>query len=853
MPQTSLFRLFALNRRRLALAGAAFLAIVIGITWLGVDVVRQIERESESRSDNAQWSLSQVEVELLYLTTAAEAAQHGLATLDTVRLRFDILFSRLESLRVGRVFGRLRDIPNYIESFARLDAFVQGELGFIDGNDAGLHARLPVLLQNARTTAPAAREIELTGVKVIAQASDQRRADVARTLGFVSALTILLVASLMLTLVLLLRLFHVNRLRSAQALANLTRLDAVVSTALEALVTLDAKGRIVDYNAAAHRTFGFSRAAAVGADIARLLSVDPATQTLFRAGQPPDVATQGRYRIMTRHQKGHPIPVEVSISRMTLGEETQYVAFLRDLSAQIEADLALMTARDEALAGEKAKSDLLAVMSHEIRTPLNGMIGTIELLDGTDLQPQQRDYLRIMDVSGKLLMHHVNDVLDIARLDSGKAAFPAEPVDLADLVRDVFENQASAAKDSGNLMVFHPPANGRRLVLCDGAHLRQVLLNLVSNAVKFTRNGQISVEIDHDGKGNTEILVRDTGIGIRPEDHERIFEDFVTLDPSYARRSQGTGLGLGIVRRIVQQIGGTLTVDSRENRGSTFRVVLPMTVLDQPPARPEARPAPPEPAPTTGLSVLVVEDNEINHIIMRDMLLKLGHDVAQARDGIEGIAQAASRRFDLILMDISMPRLDGLQAAHSIRAGAGASRSTPIVAMTAHAIAEETARFLAAGMAAVLVKPITRKGLSEILRTVTAAPPQDRADLDPPADILDRDTLEALATDLGTDRARALLSAFRAEAAETVAKVRNLPDVAALDHDMLGELHRLTGAAGIFGTLALHDLLSNFATAWKTGAPEQAKSALSALPGIWLATEAELQALPAFAQASSVR
>ena len=173
-----------------------------------------------------------------------------------------------------------------------------------------------------------------------------------------------------------------------------------------------------------------------------------------------------------------------------------------------------------------------------------------------------------MEASGKLLMHHVNDVLDIARLDSGKAPLLAGPVDLGELVREVFENQSPAAQANGNEMVFVPPKNGRTMVECDGAQLRQVLLNLVGNAVKFTRNGQISVEIEHPDAGNlTEIRVRDTGIGIPQADLARIFDDFVTLDASYSRRASGTGLGLGIVKRIVQQMGGTLEVESQTEPG----------------------------------------------------------------------------------------------------------------------------------------------------------------------------------------------------------------------------------------------------------------------------------------------
>ena len=854
MPQSPLFRLFPMSRARLTMAAAALLAIVVGISWLGADVVRQIDRESESRSDNAQWALSQIEVELLYLMSAADLAHHGAIPLSEVRLRYDIFYSRLETLRVGRVFGGLRDAPKYVECIARLDAFMYEQLPFIDGPDEALHAHLPTLFAGAKAMIADARIVALTGVKVIAEASDRHRVEVTNTLAFAGGLTVFLVSSLVGLVVLLLRLFRFNRMRSAENLATLSRLDAVVSTALEALVTVDAKGRIVDFNEAACQTFGYDRAEAVGADMAELLTADPEGQSLFRRRAAPDIEGQGRFRIMARHKDGRIIPAEVSISRMTSGNETLFVAFLRDLSVQLAAEHALVAARDEALAGEKAKADLLVVMSHEIRTPLNGMIGTIELLDSTELQPHQREYLRIMEASGKLLMHHVNDVLDIARLDSGKVPFLSGPVDLAAVVQEVIENQMPASQANGNAMVFVAPTDGRTQVECDGAQLRQVLLNLVGNAVKFTRNGQISVEVVHLGPaGPTEIRVKDTGIGIPQGDLERIFDDFVTLDATYARRSSGTGLGLGIVRRIALQMGGTLSVESQESRGSTFTISLPLKILEQ-----SSVVLPDQIAVQTDISdarsmvALVVEDNEFNRLIVHEMLVKLGHEVVEARDGDEGVTLAAGRRFDLILMDISMPRVDGLQAAQTILSGQGASRLTPIVAMTAHALAEETARFRAGGMKGVLVKPITREALKAVLHQATfeAGPAQSPGHR---ATMLDRKVLDALSDDLGRIKACKLVLKFRTEAAATVARISAALTVEPPDKVMIRDLHRLEGSAGLFGACGLQSVLSDVETAWKTGAQDEAGSILTRLTGVWEATEAAFQDEPDFAQPSSLR
>ena len=852
------FRLIPLSGSGNAVVVAAILMILTAIAWLGADVMRQITRESESRSDNAQWALTQIEIELLFLMNTADAARYRVVDLNEVRLRYDIFFSRLNTLREGRVFEGLRETTNFDAGIQRLNAFVLGEMPYIDGSDQALRDRLPKLYEGAKLVIEDARTIALSGVKVISQASDIRRAEVAMTLALVTSLTLALVTLLGAMVFLLLRLIRFNRLRATEYLAMLSRLDAVVSTAMEALVTVDSAGRIVDFNDAACQTFGYDRNEAVGTDMAALVMTDQGDDHPFRKGAAPDVAAQGRFRIDARHRGGRVFPAEVAISHMVAGDETLYVVFLRDLSAQLAAEQALVAARDQALAGEKAKADLLAVMSHEIRTPLNGMIGTIELLYSTELQPQQREYLRIMEASGKLLMHHVNDVLDIARLDSGKAPFRVGPVDLVALVQEVFENQTAASRANANTLTCTPPPDGRTLVEADGAQLRQVLLNLVANAVKFTRNGEISVTIRHlSPSGPTEILVKDSGIGIAQSDLARIFDDFVTLDTSYARKSSGTGLGLGIVRRIVAQMSGTLTVDSKTGQGSTFRIGVPLVILDNSgKARAPERSTNAVDTSTRTLVALVVEDNDINRLIIRDMLLMEGHDVVEARDGEEGIALANGRRFDVILMDISMPSIDGLQAARTILTGLGASRDAPIVAMTAHALPSEAARFRAGGMRDVLIKPVTRVMLKAVLQAATDdKPPVARPN---GQIVLDPMILKAFAQDLGPAKADELLRKFRLEAESTVARVVSSfagakPEAPDAETILIRDLHRLEGSAAMFGAVALHKALAEVELSWKTGLGLGDASTGARIGAIWRSTEAAFQDVDDLAQSSSLR
>ena len=537
----------------------------------------------------------------------------------------------------------------------------------------------------------------------------------------------------------------------------------------------------------------------------------------------------------------------MSISRVGEGERALFVAFLQDLSVQLAAEQALIAARDEARAGEKAKAELLVVMSHEIRTPLNGMIGTMELMETTELQPHQREYLRIMQASGQLLMHHVNDVLEIARLDSGKAPLALAPVDLSNLVLEVMANQRPACRANGNEILFVGPADGRIRVTCDRALLQQVLLNLVGNAVKFTRNGTVQIDVTHQSKtGPTDILISDTGIGIPQGDLSRIFDDFVTLDATSARRSSGTGLGLGLVRRIVEQMGGALTVESQEGKGSRFRVSLPLEIIGGPPGLPTPEPV----SPQRQLSVLVVEDNEFNRVIVRAMLQKEGIEVFEARDGEEGITLANTRRFDLILMDISMPRVDGLQAAQAILTGTGASAKSPIVAMTAHALAEEASRFRNAGMSRILVKPITRDMLRSVLGSLLDARTDGEGGHDR---LVDLTVLHALAKDLGHDKATALVRRFLTETAAQVDSVATALLLARPDDEVLQDLHRMQGSAAMFGAKVLGSYLSGIETAWQQGQTEDAERRLAALKLIWQNTERAFHEAGVFPQASSLR
>nr|WP_227754395.1 ATP-binding protein [Stagnihabitans tardus] len=622
-------------------------------------------------------------------------------------------------------------------------------------------------------------------------------------------------------LALLACLVHVSRKtrRSAtEAAATASRLDAVISASLDPVVTLDAAGRITGFSPAGAQLFGHSPESVLGRDLGVLI---PASAEGPQVRLDPQGGPQ-RLRVTARQASGRSFPAEASVSAIRTEAGAMFVVFLSDRSAQVAAEQALTEARDTALAGEKAKADLLVLMSHELRTPLNGMLGTVELLQATEMGPQQRDYLRIMADSGRLLMNYVNDILDMTRLDSGRDGLTLAPVDLERLVQDVVENQRPASALLGNDLAFERAPDCPTHVMGDQGRLRQILLNLVGNAVKFTRAGQILIRLQRLADGAFQISVTDTGIGIAKEDLDRVFEDFVTLDPSFARRTSGTGLGLGIVRRIVTRMGGTVSVESEPGRGSTFRLVLPLEPTN-PPA--EAPAAPLAPAPCPLLRILVVEDNFFNRLIVREMLKQDGHAVTEASDGLEGLRLASEQDFDVILMDISMPELDGIAATQRLRAEGGRNAATPVLALTAHAMPDDLRRFRAVGMRHVLFKPVERAVLREAL--AQSVPPSALGDL------RDGRTASDMSGALPPEVLAQLTDRFITEMELGLTRLADAPLEIAVK-----EAHHMAGSAGVFGAKAMGEGLERLLTRLRAGEAEAARAALPGLTRIWAQTVA---------------
>jgi signal transduction histidine kinase/ActR/RegA family two-component response regulator len=424
-----------------------------------------------------------------------------------------------------------------------------------------------------------------------------------------------------------------------------------------------------------------------------------------------------------RHQRadGSELLVQPYAQPLPYGQATALLCALFDVTERERAAEALVQARDEAEAANRAKGHFLANMSHEIRTPLNGVIGVLSTLERTRLDSEQREMVSIIGASATTLQRLLNDVLDSSRIESGALTIEAAPFDLHSSVHTLTELFAPNAREKGVAFGVVLEDTVPAWVEGDQQRVRQVLGNLLSNAVKFTEVGSVQLTVDAREPGWVRFTVADTGVGFDAEFHARLFERFEQADTSVTRRFGGSGLGLSIARDLVDRMGGALTARSTPGAGSTFVLSLPLAET----ARPDEAPAPAAaeqhaPASERPLRVLLADDHPINRRVVELMLSTLDVELTAVEDGALALEAFEAQAFDLVLMDLQMPVMDGLEAIRRIR-GREASRNlppTPIYVLSANAMDEHVAAARAAGATAHLSKPIAAAALLAVIQAV---------------------------------------------------------------------------------------------------------------------------------------
>jgi PAS domain S-box-containing protein len=390
------------------------------------------------------------------------------------------------------------------------------------------------------------------------------------------------------------------------------------------------------------------------------------------------------------------------------GEVVGLVGVTQDIDDQKRTELALVAEKEAAQSANRAKGEFLANMSHEIRTPLTSIIGFAELLRNLDGLPElAQTYVQRVATAGQSLLSVINDILDFSKLEAGQVELDPHPFDPMSCVGGVIDLLTPQAVQKGLTLDCHVPSPLPAFLDADSARIRQVLINLLGNAVKFTQRGGVTVTVDYQPQagGRLRVAVRDTGEGVCEDARERLFQRFSQVDGSVSRRHGGSGLGLAICKSLVELMGGSLGFESEVGRGSTFWFSVPASesaVAAEPDIGPTAQALAPR-----GAHILIVDDVSTNRELVRTMLAPMGHSFEECDNGADAVKAAMQVHFDLILMDLQMPGMDGLAAARAIRATAEINKDTPILAFSANVLAKHTEAALAAGMNDHIAKPIS--------------------------------------------------------------------------------------------------------------------------------------------------
>ncbi|MCB1182175.1 PAS domain S-box protein [bacterium] len=506
------------------------------------------------------------------------------------------------------------------------------------------------------------------------------------------------------------------KLAEREKASRLDLLRSLIDAIPNPIFYKDSQGRYLGCNDAFAEALGHDRDEIVGRTAADFSSPDRARiyqgkdEALLRAGGQQNYETDVRFA----DGEDHRVVFAKAAFPDPSGEGHGIVGVMNDVTELKRLQDELVTARQAADAANAAKSAFLANMSHEIRTPFNAILGFTQLLLDSQLPTEAREYLEIVEESAEQLLSLVNGILDYSQIEAGRVRLQAEDVDLrgeAKAVGRLFQVQVSRRGIALDVAVAPdaPP-----VLRCDPLRLRQILVNLVGNAIKFTSAGRVELQVDTAPEGGVRFTVADTGPGIPPDRLVAIFEPFQQADDSTTREHGGTGLGLGIARQLAELMGGRISVQSELGAGSRFTVVLPDTPVRNGEAIPADLAPPPDPRrySLAGLSILVAEDNPVNQRLVARLLTKWGCEFDVVENGRDAVTAVQAGTYDLVLMDIHMPGLDGLDAARAIRNLVGPLQ-LPILAVTASVMADERQRYREAGIDGVVGKPIVAREMHQ--------------------------------------------------------------------------------------------------------------------------------------------
>ncbi|MEO1199771.1 MAG: ATP-binding protein [Pseudomonadota bacterium] len=813
------------------------LSTIVGLVALlcamSVSLIENLRALSTSSTDNLQWTVLQVETEFANLSAVlAEQTAQSVPDSDAVRLRTEIVLSRVSVVGSGRSLALFEANSEAQRLLDELATYAGEAAAIIDQPGSLTPEALAALSDLTAQVRPGVRRLAVLGLAAGAEASEARRAEFSRQLLYTGVAAIVLIAGLTALLFFFDRLLSKARRQDRDLQATTERLAATVAASLDGIVIANDAGDIVDYNDAAEEIFGWRRDEIVGKRLVDTIiplhhrEAHAKGMSRYLATRQPHVIDAGRLELTALRKTGEEFPVEFNITSASYGGSELFIAYLRDISERKVNQQKLIDARDQAERTDRAKSQFLAVMSHEMRTPLNGILGVLDLLLMTNLTARQERHVQVAAASSEILLEHVNEALDIARIETGAMSLAPQSFELSKVVRRVADVLRPLAEEKGLKLEVSVDPSLEMTFFADAGRLGQIVTNLIGNAIKFTRSGSIAAEVNGIHRATNTvatIAISDTGPGIEREHLEDIFEDFVALARAGGRQARGDGLGLSISRKVARLMGGDLTVESVPGSGSTFTLTVPLDRVE--PDTTDRRQGRPRTASNVGsLSILIVEDNAVNRSVLKEMLVGFGHDVIEAQNGLEGLKAAELTAFDLIVMDISMPFMDGIEATRRIRQSDGPNRTTYILGLTAHGREEFRSRAKAAGMDGFRTKPIRLAALRNTLEAIGLPPANSAPATQPIAD----DVVAELLAALGPEKTRATVDKFSEETADWIADLRNRSTAGG--QSIVSEtLHKLRGTAAILGLREVESQLDLASDANDRGDDQAFMDALHAL------------------------
>jgi PAS domain S-box-containing protein len=517
-----------------------------------------------------------------------------------------------------------------------------------------------------------------------------------------------------------------------------SKLNSIFKSVPEAIVVADSQGKIVQCNDATAAIFDYPMQALMGQRINMLMAQtdhERHDQYIGRYLETGEKRLMKLPRVLQgRRRDGSLFPVRLTISDTRRDNEHFFIGVMQDFTAIQKAQDLLVEAKNKAEQANRMRGEFLANMSHEIRTPMNGIVGMTELALDTQDPVRQKEYLVLARDSANHLLQIINEILDFSKIEAKALELELLEVSPVQLVRHTVRSLEQLALAKGITLRFDTAADIPDLLWLDPVRMRQVLTNLIGNAIKFTDEGGVTVKTEWlpSGDAKTELLrisVSDTGIGFDPERTEALFSPFTQADGSVTRSFGGTGLGLAITRSLVQLMGGFVTAEGRPGQGATFAATLPVQRVSQPTLKPTDSAASPTltslpvDGPAQTYSVLLVEDHDINRKLAEIMLERMGYCYATAANGQQALDRLAQESFDVVLMDVMMPVMDGLTALRQLRAQEAqipGGRRTPVLMVTAHAMTGDKERFIAAGADGYVSKPMSQAGLKKEIEATLA-------------------------------------------------------------------------------------------------------------------------------------